>query len=81
MTKLTASRLRSHSQGAGSVSSKSFRSTTRLRSGVANRPKFSRWQSPHACTRKPVLGVAARSCAMSAAEPRRKVNGLRSMRP
>jgi hypothetical protein len=44
-------------------------------------PKFSRWQSPQACTRSPVLGVVLRSCAMSAAEPRRKVKGLRSMRP
>ncbi|MNY46060.1 hypothetical protein D3C86_1812060 [compost metagenome] len=71
----------SHSQGAGRDSSKSFRSKTRLRSGVAKKPKFSRWQSPQACTRMPVLGVVARSWAISAAEPRRKVNGLRSMRP
>ena len=60
-TKLAANRLMSHSQGAGKVSSKSFRSKTRLRSGVANRPKLDRWQSPHACTRMPLVGVVARS--------------------
>ncbi|MOA37590.1 hypothetical protein D3C78_1591960 [compost metagenome] len=52
-----------------------------MRSGVANRPKFIRWQSPQTCTRMPVLGVLARSWAISAAEPRRKVKGLRNMRP
>jgi hypothetical protein len=40
------------------------------RSGVANPPKFRRWQSPHACTRTPVFGVEARSAAMIAAAPR-----------
>ena len=54
--KLAARRLTSHSHGAGSVSSKSLMSKTRLRSGVAKMPKFSRWQSPHACTCRPVLG-------------------------
>ena len=46
MTKLVASRLRSHSQGAGYVSSKSLMSKMIRRSGVANAPKFIRWQSP-----------------------------------
>ena len=40
MTMLAASRLTSHSQGPGSVSSKSLASNTRRRSGDANRPKF-----------------------------------------
>ena len=40
-----------------------------------------RWQSPQACTSSPVVGTAARSAAMTAAEPRRKVNGLTAMRP
>ncbi|MCY1181367.1 hypothetical protein D9M73_218670 [compost metagenome] len=71
----------SHSQGAGRVSSKSLMSNTRLRSGVAKKPKLSRWQSPQACTRMPVLGMVARSWAIRPAEPRRKVKGLRSMRP
>ena len=65
-TKLVASRLTSHSQGAGRVSSKSLRSKTRLRSGVANSPKLSRWASPQACTVIPVTGVVARSWAITA---------------
>ena len=40
MTMLAASRLTSHSQGPGSVSSKSLASNTRRRSGEANRPKL-----------------------------------------
>ena len=39
--------------GPGSVSSKSFRSKTRARSGDANPPKFDRWASPQSCTDKP----------------------------
>ncbi|MNT89583.1 hypothetical protein D3C72_2303370 [compost metagenome] len=79
--KLIAKRLTSHSQGAGRVSSKSLMSKIRLRSGVANKPKFIRWQSPQAWTWMPVVGVAARSWAINPAEPRKKVKGLRSMRP
>ena len=70
ITKLVARRLTSHSQGAGSVSSKSFMSKIMWRSGVANAPKFIRWQSPQACTRIPEAGVAERSAAMIAAAPR-----------
>ncbi|MNF99138.1 hypothetical protein D3C84_820250 [compost metagenome] len=80
-TKLIARRFTSHSQGAGSVSSKSLMSKIRLRSGVANKPKFNRWQSPQACTSIPEVGVVARSYAIKPAEPRKKVNGLRNMRP
>ena len=65
-TKEATSRLTSHSHGAGSVSSKSLMSKMMLRSGVAKPPKFSRWQSPHACTLMPVLGVRARSAAITA---------------
>ena len=72
---LVVSRLRSHSHGAGSVSSKSLISKIRLRSGVANPPKFMMWQSPHACTRSRVVGVCAKSKAIIAAAPRRKVKG------
>ena len=56
-TKLAASRFRSHSHGARSVSSKSLISKIRLRSGVAKSPKLRRWQSPQACTAMPVVGV------------------------
>jgi hypothetical protein len=41
-----------------------------LRSGVAKPPKFIKCASPHACTRIPLVGVVARSAAISAAEPR-----------
>ena len=57
MTTLAASRLTSHSQGAGSVSSKSLASKTRRRSGEAKRPKLEMWASPHACTMMSVRGV------------------------
>jgi hypothetical protein len=69
-TKLVASRLTSHSQGPGSVSSKSLRPKDRFRSGVANSPKLSRWASPQACTVIPVTGVVARSWAITAGAPR-----------
>jgi hypothetical protein len=62
-TKLVASRFTSHSKGARRVSSKSLMSKTRLRSGVANPPKFIRWQSPQAWTSIPLVGVASRSKA------------------
>src|ERR1035437_5243971 len=78
---LTVNRLTSHSQGSGSVSSKSLMSKTRLRSGVANAPKFIMWQSPHAWTRSPVRGVSAKSNAITAAAPRRKANGDCCIRP
>jgi hypothetical protein len=42
MTMLAVSRLTSHSQGAGRVSSKSLMSKKMLRSGVAKPPKFIR---------------------------------------
>src|SRR6516225_1953458 len=62
-TKLVPSRLRSHSHGAGKVSSRSLTSNTIRRSGVAKPPKLPRWASPHACTRTFVVGVVARSTA------------------
>ena len=71
MAKLAASRLTSHSNGAGSVSSKSLTSNTIRRSGAANIPKFSRCASPHACTRIPDVGVCARSQAIGPAAPRK----------
>ena len=67
---LVANRLTSHSNGPGSVSSKSRRSNSRLRSGVAHRPKLRTWASPHICTSMPVFGDADRSEAMTAAAPR-----------
>src|SRR5215211_7493563 len=75
-----ASRLTSHSQGAGSVSSKSLRPKDRFRSGVANSPKLSRWASPQACTVIPVTGVVDRSWAITAGAPRRNANGEARMR-
>lgn len=70
MTRLAASRLTSHSQGPGSVSSKSLMSKSRFRSGEASNRKFSRWASPHNCARIPESGVPARSAAIRAAAPR-----------
>ena len=67
---LTASRLTSHSHGPGSVSSKSFESKTKVRSGDANSPKFDRWASPQAWTTMSLRGVVDRSKAMIAAAPR-----------
>ena len=67
---LAASRLTSHSHGAGSVSSKSFTSNRSLRSGEANSPKLDRCASPQACTMIPVAGVCARSLAIGSAAPR-----------
>src|SRR5436190_2554547 len=78
---LAARRLTSQSNGAGSVSSKSFTSKTRWRSGVAQTPKFSRWASPHAWTSIPLVGVDARSCAMIAAAPRKHAKGDSTIRP
>src|SRR3954452_8805052 len=74
MTTLAARRLTSHSNDAGSVSSKSLTSKTRRRSGAANRPKFRRWASPYACTLISVVGVWARSQAIGAAAPRKYGN-------
>ena len=81
MTMLAASRLTSHSHGPGSVSSKSLTSKTSRRSGLAYRPKLSRWASPQACTVIPVTGVPARSAAMPRAAPRKKANGDDIIRP
>ena len=78
---LAAKRLTSHSQGPGSVSSKSLTSNTRERSGDANTPKFDRCASPHACTVKPDRGVVARSEAIINAAPRKNANGEVSIRP
>ena len=81
MTALAARRLRSHSHGPGSVSSKSLTSNIRVRSGEANTPKFDRWASPQIWALRPDRGVVARSEAMTSAAPRKKVNGDTSMRP
>ena len=70
MTTLAASRLTSHSQGPGSVSSKSLESKTSVRSGEANSPKFDRWASPLAWTVIWLVGVVDRSKAMTAGAPR-----------
>ena len=68
--KLAAIRFTSYSNGPGSVSSKSFRSNSSLRSGEANTPKFDRWASPHNWTTSPAVGVSLRSAAMIFAAPR-----------
>ena len=70
MTKLADSRLTSHSQGPGSVSSKSLMSNIMRRSGEASSRKFSRCASPHNCALIPERGVSSRSPAMMAAAPR-----------
>ena len=56
--KLAASRFTSYSNGPGSVSSKSLRSNSSVRSGEAKTPKFDRWASPHSCTSRPAVGVS-----------------------
>ena len=53
IARLAARRLTSHSQGPGSVSSKSLTSKTSARSGDAKPPKFDRCASPHSWTRRP----------------------------
>ena len=58
---LAASRFTSHSNGPGQVSSKSLRSNTSVRSGLAKTPKLSRCASPQSCTVIPAEGVVARS--------------------
>ena len=78
---LVARRLMSHSHGPGRVSSKSLMSKTRRRSGDANMPKFDRWASPQACTVIPLLGVLARSLAITSAAPRKNVKGEIAIRP
>src|SRR5262249_34730252 len=52
-TKLAASRLTSHSHGAGRVSSRSLIEKMTRRSGVAKPPKFDKWASPQHWTREP----------------------------
>ncbi len=70
MKKLAARRATSYSNGPGSVSSKSLRSNSKLRSGDANTPKFERWASPQSWTSRPARGVSRRSTAMILAPPR-----------
>ena len=70
MVKLAAMRLTSYSKGPGSVSSKSFTSNSRVRSGDANAPKFDRCASPQSWTVSPAVGVSFRSVAMIFAAPR-----------
>ena len=81
ISKLATSRFTSHSQGPGSVSSKSLMSKTRRRSGDPNTPKLERWASPQHWTVMPESGVADRSAAMTSAAPRKKVKGETSIRP
>jgi len=52
-----------------------------LRSGVVKPPKSIRCASAQACTRIPLVGVRARSAAISAAEPRKKAKGDSLMPP
>ena len=70
MTMLAASRLTSHSQGPGRVSSKSLASKTIVRSGDAKSPKLERWASPLAWTMMSERGVDERSNAITAGVPR-----------
>ena len=67
---LATRRFRSHSQGPAAVSSKSFTSKSRCRSGDPNRPKFDRCASPQSWTSKPLRGVSTRSSAIVSAAPR-----------
>ena len=56
--KLATRRLTSHSNGPGSVSSKSLTPKTSRRSGAAKAPKFERCASPQSWACSPVRGVA-----------------------
>ena len=78
---LAARRLTSHSQGPGRVSSKSLQSKTSWRSGEPNTPKLERWASPQIWAESLERGVVERSDAMISAAPRKKVNGVASIRP
>ena len=69
-TRLATRRLTSHSNGPGSVSSKSLTSNTSRRSGDPNAPKLDRCASPHSWTRNPGEGTVARSAAIGRAAPR-----------
>ena len=80
-TALAAKRFRSHSHGAGHVSSKSLTSNTSEPSSEPKAPKFSRWASPQAWASHPVFGVIARSLAMTMAAPRKNENGDTAIRP
>ena len=62
--KLATSRFTSHSNGPGSVSSKSLMLNISRRSGAAKAPKLDRCASPQSCTSSPVRGSAARSAAI-----------------
>jgi hypothetical protein len=80
MCKLAQRRFTSHSQGPGSVSSKSLMSKTRFLSGLAKNPKLLTCASPHAWTVMPVVGVVERSSAITAAAPRKNANGDSAIR-
>jgi hypothetical protein len=62
--KLAATRFTSYSNGSGSVSSKSFTSNSRTRSGEADSPEFDSCASPRNWASGPATGVSARSAAM-----------------
>jgi hypothetical protein len=62
--KLADIRFTSNSNGPGSVSSKSFRSNSNVRSGDANAPKLDRCASSHSWASSPAAGVSLRSAAM-----------------
>ena len=62
--KLATNRFTSHSNGPGSVSSKSLTLNTSRRSGAAKAPKLDRCASPQSCTSSPVRGAPARSAAI-----------------
>src|SRR5471032_2809564 len=79
--KLAASRLISHSHGPSATSSKSFRSNTSWRSGVANPPKFIRCASPQMGITKPVFDILPRSLACRIALPLKNVKGDAIIRP
>ena len=70
IVKLADMRFTSYSKGPGSVSSKSLRSNSNVRSGEAYTPKFDRCASPQHWTSNPALGVSFRSVAMILAAPR-----------
>ena len=71
MVKLAAIRFTSYSNGPGSVSSKSFRSNSRMRSGEANSAEVRQVRvAAQLGLAGPATGVSFRSAAMILAAPR-----------
>ena len=79
--KTLARRFKSHSQGAGRVSSKSLMSKMRLPLGRGECAEIHQVTIAAGLRQTPVFGVHDRSDAITAADPRKNANAEVSMRP